>query len=140
MQAFRSYLINNHLKYIVVKGESNEASLSKDDLVRLIKAASSFLTAQHGPNPKLQDRKSLAELIQKQFSQDPRMILRKLTQRMKNLNRLPMEKKYSSRAKERISAISSSDKNEYCGLQIDSVDVEGRSNDYEELLPAFKIK
>lgn len=68
------------------------------------------------------------------------MILGKLTQRMKNLNRLPKKKKYSSRSEVRTSAISSSDKNEDCGLQIDSVDGEGESNDYEELLPTFTIK
>lgn len=125
----------------MAKGEKNEEDLNKGDLIELIKAASNFLIAHHGPNPKLQERKSLADLIHKEFSQlDPRMIFKKLTQRAKNLNRLPKVKKYINQAKVHISTISSSDKN-YCnGLGVDLADGEGQNNDYDELLTAYKIK
>lgn len=141
-QAFRSYLISSRMKHIVVKGEKNEEILNKGELIELIKAAINFLVVQHGPKPGFAERQSLTEMIHKLFPQlDPKMILKKLNQRVTNVNRIPKVKKYKSRAKVCVSKISSSDKNDCLDiLGVDSVDGGGPNNDYEELLTAFEIK
>lgn len=88
IQELRSYLVANNLKHIVLKGANNEDDLTKKENVELIKVAYSYLIVQHGPHPKLAERKQLATKVCTLF---PRLnyetVLKKLSQRGTNFNR-----------------------------------------------------
>lgn len=90
IQEFRSFLIAHHLKHIVSKGEKNEEAISIFEIISLIQAAANFLMARCGQKPEIKQRKSLTATIVKLFPRlNANTILKKLDQRIKNVQRTP---------------------------------------------------
>lgn len=137
-QELRKNLIESHFKHIVVKGEKKRVDLSKLETDQLIRAASDFIMSTHGPKPRLQQRKALAQSIHTLF---PRFgyesALHKLNTRMKNGRRPPRTKKPHDQGKVRTikKKATSSD----C-LSANSVsNIRQNAYDYDEILESFNV-
>lgn len=90
LQEFRSFLVANHLKHIVIKAEKNEECLNKIETIHLMQVSANLLIARHGMKPNLVQRKSFAATITDLFPQlDVQSVLKKLNQRIKNVGRRP---------------------------------------------------
>lgn len=94
LQELRNYLIAQQLKFLVLKGESNNEELSRIEMIDLIKATGMFLFAQHGSNSNPLERKAIVESLHELF---PRLacdtISKKLGQWVTNKQRPPTAKK-----------------------------------------------
>lgn len=86
-QELNSYFISHHLRGIVTKSVNGE-SLSNNDRMELVRVAINYLILKNGPTPSMDARKSIAHILHVQFpGLDVEIWCKKLTQRIKNLNR-----------------------------------------------------
>lgn len=121
---FRGYLLNNHLKHIVLKCDKNKEALTNNEMDHLIRTACNFLFGLHGSKPTVPERKLFAKSIHDQFLQlDSKLLYKKITQRMSNIQRRTSKKRNKERNQVKAEKVKSNGKTDVNESQNDASSV-----------------
>lgn len=94
LQELRKYLLANHMKHLIQKGDRNAEELGKREIIDIIQSTSELIKIKHGLSVDARKQKSFSECVHEIFPQlSTEVIIVKLAQRIRNMRRTGNQKK-----------------------------------------------